>query len=227
MVATSRVTGITGMKAIKDPVVAVALTNITLYGEQTVNGVAVVAGDRVLPTAQTDPVENGIYDVSATAWTRSKDFDGARDVEVGTVVVAADGNQYRVTAVGTIGTDATSFQHVAWQANYDIGGSAPGVPANSQVICTVPVVRAITFDVDLALSQGVAGTAATAETIFSIKKNGVEFGTATFAIAGTTATFAAAVPPAFAAGDILTIVAPASADATLANVGFVLAAQVA
>lgn len=227
MVATSRTTGITGMKGVKDPVVAVALTNITLSGEQTVNGTAVVAGDRVLVTAQTSSVDNGVYDASATAWTRSKDFDGANDVEVGSVIVVADGNQYRVTAAGTIGTGAITFEHVAWQAATEFGATMPGTGTNGQVIAVIPMIRAITFDVDMALSQAIAITAATAETIFVLKKNGVQFGTVTFAIGGTVGTFAAAVPPAFIAGNYLSVHGPATADATLADVGFAFAAQVA
>lgn len=84
----------------------------------------------------------------------------------------------------------------------------------------------MTFSVNLALSRASAGTAATASTTFNIAKNGTNFGTMVFAIGGTTASFVAATPPAFAAGDVLTVTGPASADATLANIGFILAGQV-
>lgn len=46
------------------------LTNITLSGLQTIDGVALVAGDRVLVKDQTDKTQNGIWFASATAWTR-------------------------------------------------------------------------------------------------------------------------------------------------------------
>ena len=69
----------------------------------------------------------------------------------------------------------------------------------------------------------VASVAATAQTDFDILKNGVSFGTMRFAAAGSTASFISASGASFAAGDILTVVAPASPDATLANVGFSLA----
>lgn len=56
--------------------VKVATTvNIALTGTQTIDGVGVVATDRVLVKNQTNPVENGIYVVSAGAWTRSSDAD--------------------------------------------------------------------------------------------------------------------------------------------------------
>lgn len=43
---------------------------------QTVDGKVLVLGDRILIKNQVDPIENGIYDVTAGAPTRSSDFDG-------------------------------------------------------------------------------------------------------------------------------------------------------
>jgi hypothetical protein len=83
-------------------------------------------------------------------------------------------------------------------------------------------VRAFTLPASLTGSQGDAGTAAGASTVFSIKKNGTEFGTATWATSGTDATFAAASSTTFAVGDILSIVAPASVDSTLADISITL-----
>ncbi|WP_035241142.1 hypothetical protein [Desulfobacter vibrioformis] len=109
---------------------------------------------------------------------------------------------------------------------YDIGGTYNGTPTTSMVLLRYPMPRAVTFPVSLADSKMIAGTAATAETVFSLQKDtgagGVEFGTATFAASGTSATFAAAYETSFVAGDILTLVAPVSADATLADLGWAI-----
>ena len=59
---------------------AATIDNITLSGEQTIDGVSVVAGNRVLVKNQTDGSENGIYDVSEDAWERSSDADTAEDL---------------------------------------------------------------------------------------------------------------------------------------------------
>jgi hypothetical protein len=91
------------------------------------------------------------------------------------------------------------------------------------VLARYPFPRTVVFPAGLTNSQGVAGTAATAQTDFDIKKNGSSVGTMRFAAAGTTASFIMASQTSFAAGDILTLVAPASPDATLANIGFALA----
>ncbi len=114
--STDRFNGVLSTLAIKAPCAAVAIANITLSGEQTVNGVAVVAGDRVLVTAQTSAVDNGIYDVSSSAWTRSADFDGNRDVVSGTFVTVATATvgrnpYYQITTANpiTIGNTAINF----------------------------------------------------------------------------------------------------------------------
>lgn len=112
---TDRLSGISTSVAVKPPCKAVAIANITLSGEQTVNGVAVVEGDRVLVTAQTSSVNNGIYVASTSAWTRAADFDGSRDVVNGTLVVVnrSVGRDvfYQVNATDpvVVGTSAIEF----------------------------------------------------------------------------------------------------------------------
>lgn len=53
---------------------AVADASVTLSAPQTIDGVALVAGDRVLCIAQADAKFNGIWTVDASAWTRPADF---------------------------------------------------------------------------------------------------------------------------------------------------------
>lgn len=114
---TDRIYGLSTAVAVKAPVKAVAVAPITLSGEQTVNGVAVVDGDRVLVTAQADATTNGIYDVGTGVWVRSADFDGVNDVVRGTLVVSNTGTSiyYRVTTADpiTFGSSAINFEVVA------------------------------------------------------------------------------------------------------------------
>lgn len=59
----------------KASVKAATTANIaSLSGTMTIDGIALVAGDRVLVKDQTTAAQNGIYVVSATAWARSDDM---------------------------------------------------------------------------------------------------------------------------------------------------------
>jgi phage-related tail fiber protein len=59
----------------KASVKAASTANIaSLSGTMTIDGIALVAGDRVLVKDQTTAAQNGIYVVSATAWARSDDM---------------------------------------------------------------------------------------------------------------------------------------------------------
>jgi hypothetical protein len=64
---------IQGAKGKQSVKAATTVSNITLSGTQTIDGVALVAGDRVLVKNQTAPAENGIYIVAAGTWSRSDD----------------------------------------------------------------------------------------------------------------------------------------------------------
>jgi hypothetical protein len=66
----------------KGSVRAATTANITLSGAQTVDGVSLVAGNRVLVKDQTAGDENGIYAVAAGAWTRTADADNSPAGEV-------------------------------------------------------------------------------------------------------------------------------------------------
>ena len=59
----------------KASVVAATTANITLSGAQTIDGVSVVAGNRVLVKDQSTSSANGIYVAAVGAWARSTDAD--------------------------------------------------------------------------------------------------------------------------------------------------------
>jgi hypothetical protein len=107
-------------------------------------------------------------------------------------------------------------------AIYDIAGSMLGKPANAATVARLVAVRAFTIPAGVAGSLCVSGTAATATTVYNLKKNDAIFGTITFAASGTTGTFAAATQTAFAIGDVFSVTAPATADTTHADMQFTI-----
>lgn len=99
---------------------AVATSNITLSGAQTVDGVSLVAGDRVLVTGQTTGSQNGIYLVAAGAWARTTDADTSGEFAPGKQVFVEEGTAYDNSgwayigvASPTIGTTAITFTQVS------------------------------------------------------------------------------------------------------------------
>lgn len=90
--------------------------NITLSGLQTVDGVSLAAGDRVLVMAQNNAAENGIYVVSAGAWARATDANSNADVTSGMFAFVEEGtacgnNGYVLVTDNpiTLGTTALTF----------------------------------------------------------------------------------------------------------------------
>ena len=100
----------------KGSVVAATTANITLSGTQTVDGVALVVGDRVLVKDQSTGSENGIYKVDEGAWTRTQDLvagSNAAGIAVFVNEGTASADQIFVCtndeASAVVGTDALTF----------------------------------------------------------------------------------------------------------------------
>ena len=101
--------------AVKESVRVATTAPITLSGTQTVDGVALVAGDRVLVKNQTTPSGNGIYVVvAAGAWTRATDANTSNLLVPGFTVAVIEGTQegswtFRNAANPTVGSTGMSF----------------------------------------------------------------------------------------------------------------------
>lgn len=101
--------------------------SITLVGGQVIDGVTVVAGDRVLVKNQSSASANGIYVVQTTAWTRATDMDtwaevpnsftflegGSTQADTGWVCTSAQG--------GTLGTTAINWVQFSGAGTYSAG----------------------------------------------------------------------------------------------------------
>lgn len=112
---------------VKASAVVATTANITLSGTQTIDGIAVIAGDRVLVKNQTTTSANGVYVVAAGAWSRSTDADAWTElvsaflfVEKGTTQ-GDTGWVCTVDPGGTLGTTAVTFSQFSSAGNYVAG----------------------------------------------------------------------------------------------------------
>lgn len=112
---------------VKASVKAATTANITLSAPQTIDGVSVVAGDRVLVKNQTAQSANGIYVVAAGSWTRSSDMDvwtefpGAFTFVEEGATQADTGWVCTVNAGGTLGTTNVTWAQFSGAGTYTAG----------------------------------------------------------------------------------------------------------
>jgi hypothetical protein len=193
--------------------VQVATTaNITLSGTQTIDGIAVVVGDRVLVKDQSTQSANGIYTVASGAWARATDMDSWIEVpaaytfvERGTVN-ADTGWVCTSDPGGVIGTN-----NIVW-AQFSGGGSITAGTGMTKTANTLDVIgtagriiaNADSIDIDSAYvgqaSITTLGTIATGTwnaTIITVARGGTGVGTLTGYVkgAGTTPLTASATIP--------------------------------
>lgn len=163
---------------------------------------------------------------SATNYLYADATTGA--VSVGSSVPAGKVPLYNIvagTTTVTSYTDCRSYQPSAVAASaigvYDVGGYIEGTPSASETVFEFYSPRAWTLPSG-ASGGSKAGIAATGSTTFTLALNGTGIGTLTYAAAGTTGTLSVTSTTAIAAGDVLSLTAPATPDATLANIAFTL-----
>lgn len=91
----------------KNSVRVTTTANITLSGAQTIDGVSVIAGDRVLVKNQSSALENGLYLCASGAWTRTVDMDSWAEVP-GAIVSVQEG---------------TTLADTIWISTANLGGT--------------------------------------------------------------------------------------------------------
>lgn len=100
--------------------------NITLSGEQTIDGV-MTSSTRVLVKNQTTAAQNGPYVTSSGAWTRVSDCDSAAEISVGAYTYVTGGatnagtSWRQANTVTTLGTDPVAWVQFFQQAAYAAG----------------------------------------------------------------------------------------------------------
>ena len=182
----------------KEAVACATTANITLSGEQTIDGVTTSAS-RVLVKNQTTTNQNGIYVSGSGAWTRSTDctsstqFNGATVyVQAGTTLVDTGWVQTAVNP--TVGTTAIAFVQFSGTGSYSAGTGISltgNVFANTGVLSNVAgtniSVSGATGNVTISVT-GTVPTATTATNIAAGSANQIPYQTG----AGATAFYSSA-----------------------------------
>lgn len=144
---------------------AATTANITLSGTQTIDGIALIAGDRVLVKDQSTTSQNGIYVVAAGSWSRAADADSWAElvkaftfVEEGTNG-ANNGFVCTVAAGGTLGSTAVTFVQFSG-AGQITAGAGMTKTGNTLNVNTASASRIVVGadEIDLATSGVTAGT---------------------------------------------------------------------
>jgi len=113
---------------VKESVKAATLADVTLSGPQTIDGVSLVAGDRVLVKDQAIASQNGIYIVATGAWTRAIDFSDG-NVSSGAFTFVEQGTVHSdsgwvLSTDGTITVGVTSLAFVQFSGAGQITAGA-------------------------------------------------------------------------------------------------------
>jgi hypothetical protein len=149
----------------KASVVAATTANITLSGAQTIDGISIVAGDRVLVKDQSTASANGIYLCATGSWTRTTDADTYAElvaaftfVEKGTEN-ADSGFICTIDAGGTLGSTSITWAQFsgAGQITAGAGMVKSGNTLNVQSASNTRLVVGAD-EIDLATSGVSAGT---------------------------------------------------------------------
>lgn len=142
------------------PVRATTTANITLSAPQTIDGISIVANDRVLVKNQTLAQENGIYLCAAGAWTRTTDADAASKFPNMSLMVALGTTQadtgWTCTADLPITLNTTPLPFVQFSGtNTVVAGN--GLLASGPIFNVINVDGSLTVAAD-SVSVAYAGT---------------------------------------------------------------------
>jgi len=145
--------------------VATTANLAALSGLLTIDGVVLVAGDRVLVKDQTAPSQNGIYVVAAGAWTRAIDADDGTKLTSGATVPVEAGTAqadtlWLLTTDGaiTVGVTALNFILVNGNVGYaKTNATQTFTKGQSGAEAPLPATTG-TVTLDLATSNNFGGT---------------------------------------------------------------------
>jgi hypothetical protein len=180
---------------VKDSVRAATTANITLSGTQTIDGVAVIAGDRVLVKDQSTGSQNGIYVVAAGSWARSIDANTSAKVTAGMFAFVEEGSTnadsgfvLTTNAPITLDTTAISFTQFSGAGQITAGAGMTKSGNTLDVVGTAGRITVAADSIDISASYVGQATITTLGTITTGTWNGTTVAVANGGTGATTLT---------------------------------------
>jgi hypothetical protein len=145
----------------KGAVRVVSTANITLSGLQTIDGVVLEEGDRVLVAGQTDAKRNGIWTARTGAWTRAIDMARSLFLRPGSATLVLEGTTYEMTlwvleapTTGTLTIDSTSLTFTHWSPPVSGDIAVDSIAADEATIDVIEANAIANSDGVLAITGG-------------------------------------------------------------------------
>lgn len=176
------------------------------------------------------PSQGTVTSVAGSGGTTGLSFTGTPITNAGTLTLTGTLN----AAHGGTGMDAAYLTGKAWytlrvngagdaiiadKSPYPMNITFAGIMDDTQLITYNPSALPFSLPTNLSGSRVVATSGATAETVVTLYKNGVSFGTMTWAASGTVPTIVSTATSFNGTTDIFSIYGPATHDDTLGNIG--------
>ena len=122
--------------------------NLTLSNTQTIDGVALNVGDRVLVKDQTSNAQNGIWIVANGAWARANDYSTTLEINTSAAFVLEGTTQGKSTwiqlsTVTTVGNDPITFSAFSGPV---INSAGPGILLGTGGMVSVVEGAGLTFN---------------------------------------------------------------------------------
>lgn len=216
---------------VKDSVRAATTAAITLSGTQTVDGVALAVGDRVLVKDQGSAAANGLYLVAAGAWTRTTDANTSAKVTAGLFTFVSEGtvnadSGWVLTTNDAIVLDTTALSFTQFSGAGQITAGAGLTKTGNTIDVASTGGGSLTINADsINLTSGIIGTPGTYRSVTIDTYGRATAGTnpttfSGYGISDTSANLAAAITDETGSGSLVFATSPSLTTPSLSGETF-------
>ncbi len=191
------------------------------FGPLVGNVTGNIAGNATTATSASSVLQSGVnLSTVTTALALKRDLTNLTFTS--SITAQALGVTYGVAGTTASFTSTATASYFAGMP-YDLSGQSPSAPTASYELMKVVSNRELTLQFEL--SYATASVKATAVTTIDIQVNAASIGRVRWSTSNSSGTYTLTGSATVTRGDIITFIAPASPDATLAGISWNLAAK--